>query len=133
MLLQSRIGDQLSQTAVAAYALTPVGENERAFVLRACRFTLPIAWASLVLPVYREMERRLQISLITTDPSIKRHEERLNALFVLVKRATIRGARTVARCLLDVPTMACKSTSPLLSIHPEPLTNLFFLFSTSKI
>lgn len=124
MLLQSRIGDQLSQTAVAAYALPPTAENERAFVLRACRFTLPIAYASLVSPVYREMERRMQIARIGSDESSRRHAERLKLLFSQVKRVAIRGARTIARCLLDIPTMACSLIS-----FPNRLLSLLIFFS----
>lgn len=105
----NRIGDQLSQTAVAAFAHLPAAENERAFVLRACRFTLPIAWASIILPVYQEMQRRVQIARMGVDDSSRRNAERLRVLFSQVKRAAIKGVDTVSRCLLDIPTLGCTS------------------------
>lgn len=104
-LLLSRIQDQLSPTAILAFNNPPALEQERAFVLHACRYTLPIAWASSVLPVYRELERRISTSVVGTDDASLRKAERLGALFLQTKRATVRAASIVARSLHDIPTL----------------------------
>lgn len=104
-LLLLRMNDQLSPAAVTAFNLTTAQEAERAFVLRACRYTLPIAWASTALPVYRDLESRVQVARMSTEEGGRRTAERLGALLAQVRRVTRRAASVVAQQLGDAPTL----------------------------
>lgn len=110
-ILLLRINDQFSPAAVTAFSQPPALERERTFVLHACRYTLPIAWASTILPVYREMERRVHSTRPEGDETSRRQGERLALLFAQVKRGTTMASRIVARCVTDPPTYGRESHS----------------------
>lgn len=103
------MNDQLSLAAVSAFNLPIEQESERAFVLRACRYTLPIAWASTALPVYRDLESRVQMARMATDEGARRTAERLRVLLAQVRRVTRRAASVIAQQLGEAPTLGRES------------------------
>ncbi|KAI5481491.1 Zn(2)-C6 fungal-type transcription factor [Pseudohyphozyma bogoriensis] len=101
-ILMERAADQLSPQACAAHAYPPPQEAERVFVLRSCRYTMPIALSSLVLPVYRVVSTRIRI----VDPLDPRKVGGGGMLFNRLRRAVTAAAKTVAECLRrDVPSL----------------------------
>ncbi|GAA5894986.1 hypothetical protein JCM5296_000931 [Sporobolomyces johnsonii] len=122
-ILESRIAFVLSPAATSAHALPAPFEQERQFIMRACLYTLSLAWAGLSLPVYTDLQRRveqLEASLAAASdpndaagrlplhslPSAQRALERLKLLLAQVHVTCLKGARMVAQCVREAPSLA---------------------------
>ena len=86
--------------------------------MRACLTTLQLAWASLTLPVFVELKRRIEVinqqsaqQNGNTENGKGREErrrlkERLEMLLGQVHRTTLKGALIVAKCVHDPISLA---------------------------
>ncbi|KAM0755626.1 hypothetical protein T439DRAFT_7979 [Meredithblackwellia eburnea MCA 4105] len=113
-VILSRAEDQLSATATIAYNLPPHKEEERRFVARACRYTMPLAWASLVLPVWREVQRRRiqrtaatqQSALHGAYTSASGRFTKFDMLYAGVQRRVLKAIQLVGDALQrDIPSL----------------------------
>ncbi|GAA6039556.1 hypothetical protein JCM8097_008389 [Rhodosporidiobolus ruineniae] len=113
-VLEARIAFVLSPAATAAHSLPAPFETERQFIMRACLYTLSLAWSSLSLPVYSELSRRIA-DLRQPPPAAlpshaladrKRLLERLILLQSQVHSTVLKGARMVAQCVHEAPSLA---------------------------
>ena len=120
--LQDRIALVLSPAAVQAHALPETYEAERAYIMKACLYTLELAWCSLVLPVHLELSRR--VGLLEQDVAnaeedlalaqgsaqavaeeaprcdkARRACERAQRLKAQTYRRTLRAAKLICHCV----------------------------------
>lgn len=109
VVLGARIAFVLSPAATTAHALPAPFESERQYIMKACLYTLTLAWSSLTLPVYLDLKRRIeQIKLgpPATLAERRRGMERYEVLLAQVYRTTLMGARMVAKCVHQAPSLA---------------------------
>lgn len=106
-IIHARLAEQLSPQAVAAFN-TPEREVERQLVLRASRYTMTVGWSSLILPVYREMQRRRRAEAQLGYPVARDGRDgRFEDLFSQVENLVVQAARMVTdRLRHDVPSLA---------------------------
>lgn len=107
-ILRARIAFVLSPAATSAHALPGNFEKERVFIMRSCVHTLELAWASLTLPIFIEIKRRIELlkALTTLTGEKKRLKERLTILLNQIHSTTLVGAKIVAKCLSAAPSLA---------------------------
>ncbi|GAA5904462.1 uncharacterized protein JCM6883_006499 [Sporobolomyces salmoneus] len=113
-VLESRIAMVLSPAATSAHALPAPFEAERQFIMRACLYTLSLAWCGLSLPLYIDLKRRVraleQPSLdqpaLHSLPSHQRTLSRLRLLLEQVRSTTLKAARMVAQTVREAPSLA---------------------------
>ncbi|KAK4051509.1 hypothetical protein OIO90_004723 [Microbotryomycetes sp. JL221] len=60
-ILTTRIDFVLSPLATSAHQLPKDFEKERQYIMRACLYTLRLAWSSLCLPLYLDVKRRVTL------------------------------------------------------------------------
>ncbi|KAK4700205.1 hypothetical protein P7C70_g6042, partial [Phenoliferia sp. Uapishka_3] len=129
-ILDGRISFVLSAAATSAHALPGEFETQRQYIMRACIYTLQLAWSSLSLPVYTDLRRRIAL-LKTGPPSTsadrRRTRERLELLLQQVYRTTIKGARMVASCVHGAPSLAF-----LTHLHQERLESWIEILLESR-
>lgn len=109
IVLTGRIEYVLSPAAIAAHNLPAPFEAERQYIMKACLYTLQLGWSSLSLPVYLDLQRRiegLKVGTLDTAVERRREQERFETLLEQVYQMTLRGARIVARCVHDAPSLA---------------------------
>ncbi|BGP20369.1 hypothetical protein JCM10213_002320 [Rhodosporidiobolus nylandii] len=113
-ILESRIAFVLSPAAASAHSLPAPFETERQFIMRACLYTLSIAWSSLCLPVWVELSRRIS-SLREPPPTAlpahavnERHRllERLTLLQQQMHGNVLKAARMFAQTVQEAPSLA---------------------------
>ncbi|GAA5819949.1 hypothetical protein JCM10212_001557 [Sporobolomyces blumeae] len=113
-VLEARIALVLSPAATSAHALPAPFEQERQFIMRACLYTLSLAWAGLSLPLYLDLKRRVAVlENPPSDPppahtvaSQQRTLDRLHLLVDQVHAVTLKAARMVAQCVHEAPSLA---------------------------
>lgn len=109
LVLGGRIEFILSPSATAAHGLPPPFEAERQYIMKACLYTLQLGWSSLSLPVYLDLKRRIEVLKVgspDTAAERRRGQERFELLLNQVYPTTLRGARIVARCVNEAPSLA---------------------------
>ncbi|GAA5940190.1 Zn(II)2Cys6 transcription factor domain-containing protein [Sporobolomyces koalae] len=113
-VLESRIAMVLSPAATSAHALPAPFEAERQFIMRACLYTLSLAWCGLSLPLYTDLKRRVRSLEHPTEDHIPRHSQpsqqralsRLRLLREQVRSTTVKAARMVAQTVREAPSLA---------------------------
>ncbi|GAA5878716.1 hypothetical protein JCM16303_007156 [Sporobolomyces ruberrimus] len=113
-VLESRIAMVLSPAATSAHALPAPFEAERQFIMRACLYTLSLAWCGLSLPLYIDLKRRVRaLEQPSSDqtphhslPSHQRTLSRLRLLLDQVQGTTLKAARMVAQTVREAPSLA---------------------------
>lgn len=125
-IIHARLAEQLSPQAVAAFN-TPEREVERQLVLRASRYTMTVGWSSLILPVYREMQRRRRAEAQLGYPVARDGRDgRFEDLFSQVENLVVQAARMVTdRLRHDVPSLACTFFFSFSFQVSDPFTNGF--------
>lgn len=114
-----RLQDQLTPAATTTYDCPPIAESERKYVVRTSTFTLPTAWAALVLPLYREVKRRVGLGGEAVEG---RRGEVLRDLYGKLRDEVRDATRLVAQCMrTDIPSPACEFQRFL---HTEEPSNL---------
>ncbi|GAA5966252.1 hypothetical protein JCM3765_002573 [Sporobolomyces pararoseus] len=113
-VLESRIAMVLSPAATSAHALPAPFEAERQFIMRACLYTLSLAWCGLSLPLYIDLKRRVRAleqpsndqPALYSLPSHQRTLSRLRLLLDQVRSTTLKAARMVAQTVREAPSLA---------------------------
>ena len=108
-ILEARIAFVLSPAATAAHSLPQPFEMERQYIMRACLYTLQLAWSGLSLPLYADLTRRagdLRHGSSATIGERRRARERIEVLLNQVHAVTLKGARMVATCVKEAPSLA---------------------------
>ncbi|GAA5834363.1 hypothetical protein JCM11251_007969 [Rhodosporidiobolus azoricus] len=113
-VLEARIAFVLSPAATSAHSLPAPFETERQFIMRACLYTLSLAWSSLSLPVYTELSRRVSDLRAPPPGALPSHAvaerqrllQRLELLQRQVHGTVLKGARMVAQCVHEAPSLA---------------------------
>ncbi|GAA6012319.1 hypothetical protein JCM11491_007091 [Sporobolomyces phaffii] len=113
-VLESRIAMVLSPAATSAHALPAPFEAERQFIMRACLYTLSLAWCGLSLPLYIDLKRRVRAleqpsddsAALHSHPSRQRTLARLRLLLEQVRSTTLKAARMVAQTVREAPSLA---------------------------
>lgn len=134
-VLESRIAMVLSPAATSAHALPAPFEAERQFIskfilqsvledhelildaclaVRACLYTLSLAWCGLSLPLYIDLKRRVRAleqpsndqPALYSLPSHQRTLSRLRLLLDQVRSTTLKAARMVAQTVREAPSLA---------------------------
>ncbi|GAA5891855.1 hypothetical protein JCM6882_007384 [Rhodosporidiobolus microsporus] len=113
-VLEARIAFVLSPAATSAHSLPAPFETERQFIMRACLYTLSLAWSSLSLPVYTELSRRTSELRTPAPVALLSHAvaerqrllQRLELLQRQVHGTVLKGARMVAQCVHEAPSLA---------------------------
>ncbi|GAA5837930.1 hypothetical protein JCM3766R1_001522 [Sporobolomyces carnicolor] len=113
-VLESRIAMVLSPAATSAHALPAPFEAERQFIMRACLYTLSLAWCGLSLPLFVDLRRRVRAleqspmeqPALHSVPSHQRTLSRLRLLLDQVRSTTLKAARMVAQTVREAPSLA---------------------------
>lgn len=108
-ILDARIAFVLSPAASAAHSLPQPFEMERQYIMRACLYTLTLAWSGLSLPLYVDLSRRaadLRHGSAATVGERRRARERIEVLLKQVHAVTLKGARMVASAVKGAPSLA---------------------------
>jgi len=82
--------------------------------VRACLYTLSLAWCGLSLPLYTDLKRRVHNLEHPSDdnpaaytlPSHQRSLSRLRLLLEQVRSITLKAARMVAQTVREAPSLA---------------------------
>lgn len=109
-ILKERIAFVLSPAATSAHQLPKDFEKERQYIMRACLYTLQLAWSSLCLPLYLDVKRRVN-ELSADGPANatderRRTRERCGLLLRQVHETTLKAARMVAASVHGAPSLA---------------------------